>query len=169
MVNIKNNVSELNWEEFEWMWCGWGHHSLVNSDHIAIPDFSAGAMENWGLVTYLMRSLLYNAEESSAGDQQWVAVVVAHELAHQVSAVSSCASQSAWAGQQWTGGHRHKVLTIFIPPTVLIPTWKRMSMLIPKSCMYRYQLLSTGPVYLSVTELTRPFCLSKLLDIWLYK
>lgn len=43
-------------------------------------------MENWGLVTYLMRSLLYNAEESSAGDQQWVAVVVAHELAHQVSA-----------------------------------------------------------------------------------
>jgi len=54
-------------------------------DHIAIPDFPAGAMENWGLVTYLMRSLLYNEEESSSSDKQWVALVVAHELAHQVA------------------------------------------------------------------------------------
>jgi len=53
-------------------------------DHIAIPDFPAGAMENWGLVTYLMRSLLYNPQESSVGDKQWVTLVVAHELAHQV-------------------------------------------------------------------------------------
>jgi aminopeptidase N len=41
-------------------------------------------MENWGLITYLMRSLLYNKNESSVSDQQWVAIVVAHELAHQV-------------------------------------------------------------------------------------
>jgi len=53
-------------------------------DHIAIPDFAAGAMENWGLITYLMRSLLYNPQESSVNDKQWVALVVAHELAHQV-------------------------------------------------------------------------------------
>jgi len=53
-------------------------------DHIAIPDFAAGAMENWGLITYLMRSLLYNPQESSVSDKQWVTLVVAHELAHQV-------------------------------------------------------------------------------------
>ena len=53
-------------------------------DHIAIPDFAAGAMENWGLITYLMQSLLYNPEESSSSDKQWVTLVVAHELAHQV-------------------------------------------------------------------------------------
>jgi glutamyl aminopeptidase len=58
-------------------------YPLTKSDHIAIPDFSAGAMENWGLITYLMRSLLYNPKESSASDKQWVALVVAHELAHQ--------------------------------------------------------------------------------------
>jgi len=58
-------------------------YPLKKCDHIAIPDFSAGAMENWGLVTYLMRSLLYNPQESSVSDQQWVAVVVTHELAHQ--------------------------------------------------------------------------------------
>ena len=54
-------------------------------DHIAIPDFAAGAMENWGLITYLMRSLLYNPRESSVSDKQWVALVVSHELAHQVT------------------------------------------------------------------------------------
>jgi len=42
-------------------------------------------MENWGLITYLMRSLLYNEQESSSTDKQWVALVVAHELAHQVT------------------------------------------------------------------------------------
>lgn len=53
-------------------------------DLIAIPDFSAGAMENWGLITYRLTSLLYEPNESSSSNKQWVAVVVAHELAHQV-------------------------------------------------------------------------------------
>lgn len=50
---------------------------------IAIPDFGAGAMENWGLITYRETSILYDEKETSAKAHQWVAVVVAHELAHQ--------------------------------------------------------------------------------------
>lgn len=53
------------------------------SDHVGIPDLSVGAMENWGLVTYLMRYLVFDEEESSERDKQWVVVIVAHELAHQ--------------------------------------------------------------------------------------
>ena len=53
-------------------------------DLIAIPDFAAGAMENWGLITYRLTSLLYDKHKSSDSNKQWVAVVVAHELAHQV-------------------------------------------------------------------------------------
>ena len=53
-------------------------------DLIAIPDFAAGAMENWGLITYRMTSLLYDKEESSDSNKQWVAIVIAHEIAHQV-------------------------------------------------------------------------------------
>ena len=51
---------------------------------IAVPDMSAGAMENWGLITYRQAILLYEPKKSSASDQQITAVVVAHELAHQV-------------------------------------------------------------------------------------
>ena len=53
-------------------------------DLIAIPDFAAGAMENWGLITYRLTSLLYDEHKSSIANKEWVAVVVAHELAHQV-------------------------------------------------------------------------------------
>lgn len=52
-------------------------------DMIAIPDFAAGAMENWGAVTYRESTLLIDGDKSSAGNKQWVALVIAHELAHQ--------------------------------------------------------------------------------------
>ena len=52
-------------------------------DLIAIPDFSAGAMENWGLITYRETSLLFSESQTSVIAKQWIAVVVAHELAHQ--------------------------------------------------------------------------------------
>ena len=51
---------------------------------IAIPDFSSGAMENWGLITYRETALLFNEGVSSEANKQRVAVVVSHELAHQV-------------------------------------------------------------------------------------
>eukprot|EP00794_Sanderia_malayensis_P019407 gene19407-21330_t len=56
---------------------------LPKQDMIAIPDFSSGAMENWGIVTYRMTSILYNKDVSSDHNKQWVATVIAHEFAHQ--------------------------------------------------------------------------------------
>ena len=52
-------------------------------DMIAIPDFAAGAMENWGAVTYRESTLLVDEEKTSSQNKQWVAMVIAHELAHQ--------------------------------------------------------------------------------------
>ncbi|MDO8583007.1 MAG: M1 family metallopeptidase [bacterium] len=51
-------------------------------DLIAIPDFAAGAMENWGAITYRETALLVDEELSSTANKQWVALVIAHELAH---------------------------------------------------------------------------------------
>jgi puromycin-sensitive aminopeptidase len=52
-------------------------------DLIAVPDFAMGAMENWGAITYRETALLYDEEHSSLGNKQRVAIVIAHELAHQ--------------------------------------------------------------------------------------
>lgn len=50
---------------------------------VAIPDFAAGAMENWGLITYRESRLLYDPKESSLASKESIASVIAHELAHQ--------------------------------------------------------------------------------------
>ena len=57
-------------------------YPLEKLDHIAIPDFAAGAMENWGAITYREIALLVDPKQSSAGTRQRVATIVAHEMAH---------------------------------------------------------------------------------------
>nr|XP_010953645.1 PREDICTED: LOW QUALITY PROTEIN: aminopeptidase N [Camelus bactrianus] len=58
-------------------------YPLPKSDQIALPDFNAGAMENWGLVTYRENALLFDPLSSSISNKERVVTVIAHELAHQ--------------------------------------------------------------------------------------
>jgi len=58
-------------------------YPLPKLDFAAIPDFSGGAMENWGLVTFEEEGLLVSETASSSSDIQHAVVLIAHELAHQ--------------------------------------------------------------------------------------
>ncbi|NXL66150.1 AMPN Aminopeptidase, partial [Chordeiles acutipennis] len=58
-------------------------YPLPKSDQVGLPDFNAGAMENWGLVTYRENSLLFDDAYSSIGNKERVVTVIGHELAHQ--------------------------------------------------------------------------------------
>lgn len=58
-------------------------YPLPKMDNVAVHEFSAGAMENWGLVTYRVVDLLLDKDNSSLDCIQRVAEVVQHELAHQ--------------------------------------------------------------------------------------
>jgi len=58
-------------------------YPLPKMDLVAIPDFEAGAMENWGLVTFRTVALLFDEKKSSAASKERVCTTVAHELAHQ--------------------------------------------------------------------------------------
>lgn len=58
-------------------------YPLPKSDHVALPDFSSGAMENWGLITYREIALLADPKVSGVSSKQYIATVIAHELAHQ--------------------------------------------------------------------------------------
>lgn len=58
-------------------------YPLNTLDMIAIPDFASGAMENWGAITYRESALLVDPLNSSISNKQWVALVIAHEIAHQ--------------------------------------------------------------------------------------
>ncbi|MFA4853678.1 MAG: M1 family metallopeptidase, partial [Bacteroidales bacterium] len=58
-------------------------YPLPTLDLIAIPDFESAGMENWGAVTFRETAILVDEENTSLSNKQWVAIVIAHELAHQ--------------------------------------------------------------------------------------
>lgn len=51
-------------------------------DMVAIPDFSFGAMENLGCITYRETALLLDTKKATQAETQRVADVIAHEIAH---------------------------------------------------------------------------------------
>lgn len=57
-------------------------YELTKVDSGAIPDFGAGAMENWGAIFYKEQYLI-GEENSHPRDVMRIMTVVAHELAHQ--------------------------------------------------------------------------------------
>ncbi|CAH6720150.1 alanine/arginine aminopeptidase [[Candida] jaroonii] len=58
-------------------------YPLPKCDLVAIHDFAAGAMENYGLITFRTAELLINPEEANANVLKRITEVVMHELAHQ--------------------------------------------------------------------------------------
>lgn len=58
-------------------------YPLPKCDHVALPDFSSGAMENWGLITYREIALLADPDTVSTSAKEYIATVIAHEISHQ--------------------------------------------------------------------------------------
>src|ERR1035437_4082981 len=58
-------------------------YPLKKLDLIALPDFEAGAMENFGAITYRETDMLIDPRTASVDAKKMVAIVVAHEMAHQ--------------------------------------------------------------------------------------
>ncbi|KRT82230.1 Peptidase, partial [Oryctes borbonicus] len=73
LLDALNNYTDIDYYSME---------GVEKMDQVAIPDFSAGAMENWGLVTYRETALLWDETESTSNNKQRVASVIAHEFAH---------------------------------------------------------------------------------------
>jgi aminopeptidase N len=58
-------------------------YPLKKLDLIGLPDFEAGAMENFGAITYRETDLLLDPKTATDGAKENVAIVIAHEMAHQ--------------------------------------------------------------------------------------
>lgn len=56
---------------------------LKKIDQVALPDFEAAAMENWGLITFREVTLLTDSNNRSISTEQFINKVISHEMSHQ--------------------------------------------------------------------------------------
>jgi len=96
-------------------------YPLTKLDQVALPDFDAGAMENWGLVTYRETALLTDPDNRSISSEQFVTMVIAHELSHQWfgNLVTMKWWDDLWLNESFAGLMEH------IAPDSLHPDWQQ--------------------------------------------
>ncbi|EQC33310.1 hypothetical protein SDRG_09289 [Saprolegnia diclina VS20] len=95
-------------------------YPLKKLDMLAIPDFAAGAMENWGCVTYREEALLIEPSQSSQDSKSRVALTVAHELAHQW--FGNLVTMEWWTGLWLNEGFAH--FMEYEAVNAIFPEWK---------------------------------------------
>uniref|UniRef100_A0A0C9R2S6 Aminopeptidase n=1 Tax=Fopius arisanus TaxID=64838 RepID=A0A0C9R2S6_9HYME len=93
-------------------------HGFTKMDSIAIPQFAAGAMENWGLVTYRESALLVEEGVTTTTAKVNVASTISHELAHQWfgNLVSPQWWQYTWLNEGFATYFQY-IITDLIEPT----------------------------------------------------
>lgn len=77
-------------------------YPLAKLDQVALPDFEAGAMENWGLVTY-RESMMLADKTATIDTKQSIALTVTHELSHQWfgNLVTMCWWDDLWLNESF--------------------------------------------------------------------
>jgi len=58
-------------------------YPLPKMDLVAMPDYLGGAMENWGLIIFQEKKIIFKHGESGAAEAENILLTIAHELAHQ--------------------------------------------------------------------------------------
>ncbi len=92
-------------------------YPLPKLDLIAIPDFAAGAMENWGAITFREIILLFDPKKTSTRIKRRIAEVVAHELWHQWSGnlVTMKWWDDLWLNESFANYMAYKAVNHYFP------------------------------------------------------
>eukprot|EP00794_Sanderia_malayensis_P016583 gene16583-18269_t len=126
-------------------------YPLPKADMIAVPDFAAGAMENWGLMTYRETALLFKPGQSSESNKQRVAVVISHELAHQW--FGNLVTTEWWSDLWLNEGFASYVEYFGVNYTE--PNWRMMEQIVVNdqaSAFSSDALVTSHPIYIPVNH-----------------
>ncbi|PIK55590.1 putative aminopeptidase N [Apostichopus japonicus] len=133
---------------------------MDKQDMVAVPDFSAGAMENWGLILYRETALLYDPAENSAANKQRVAVVVSHELAHQW--FGNLVTPEWWDDLWLNEGFASFVEYLGVDFTE--PTWKMMEQFLAEDLHRVFALDALGSSHPVRVPVNSPAEISEIFD-----
>lgn len=92
-------------------------YALPKLDQLAVPGTRQGAMEDWGLISYVENALLFDPAASSGDTQRRVFNTVAHEIAHQWfgNLVSVASWNEIWLNEAFATWMAHKATAHFHP------------------------------------------------------
>jgi aminopeptidase N len=99
-------------------------YPLPKLDLIAIPgNYQAGAMENWGAITFVDNLLLFDPKNSSSHTKERIYIVVAHETAHQWSGdlVTMAWWDNIWLNEGFASWMQYKATDHFNPTWQIWP------------------------------------------------
>ncbi|CAH0725368.1 unnamed protein product, partial [Brenthis ino] len=119
-------------------------YALPKIDKVAVPDFAAGAMENWGLVIYREEALLVQEGVTTTATLQNIGRIICHENVHM------------WFGNEvsprsWTYTWLNEGFANFFEnfgTDLVYPTWRMMDqyVLAMQNVMQSDAVLSVNPM-----------------------
>jgi aminopeptidase N len=135
-------------------------YPLAKADHIALPDFSAGAMENWGLITYRESCLLADPKTASQSTREVVCMVIAHETSHQW--FGNLVTMQWW-NNLWLNESFANVME-YVATNALYPDWKIWNTFITQEGLSALRRDSIAGVQAVQTEVNHPDEISTIFD-----
>lgn len=140
-------------------------YPLPKLDLIAIPDFAAGAMENWGAVTFREVALLVDPANSSVATKQRVAVTIAHEIAHMWfgNLVTMQWWNDLWLNEGFASWIQHKAVDY------LFPEWEMWNQFVHASLGSALSLDGLKNSHPIEVEVKNPNEISELFDAISYR
>lgn len=135
-------------------------YPLPKADHIALPDFSSGAMENWGLITYREVCLLAQPETTSQSSREMIASVIAHETSHQW--FGNLVTMKWW-DDLWLNESFANVME-YVAVDALYPQWNIWNTFITQEGLQALRRDSIAGVQAVKTEVRHPDQISSIFD-----
>ncbi|HUS26458.1 MAG TPA: M1 family metallopeptidase [Nevskiaceae bacterium] len=135
-------------------------YPLAKCDHVALPDFSSGAMENWGLITYRETCLIADPQTASQSSRELIATVILHELSHQWF---GNLVTMRWWDDLWLNESFANVME-YVATDALFPQWHIWSTFITSEGLAAIRRDSIAGVQAVKTEVRHPDEISTLFD-----
>ncbi len=135
-------------------------YPLPKLDHIALPDFSSAAMENWGLVTYRERVLLAYPDETAQSTYEQIALVIAHETSHQWfgNLVTMRWWDDLWLNESFANMMEYKAMD------AMFPEWHVWNSFIANEGLSAFRRDATAGVQSVRVDVNHPDEISSLFD-----
>ena len=135
-------------------------YPLAKCDHVALPDFSAGAMENWGLITYRETCLLADPATTPQSGRERIATVITHELSHQWF---GDLVTMKWWDDLWLNESFANVME-YVATDALFPDWQIWNDFVAQEGLSAIRRDSTAGVQAVRVEVRHPDEISAIFD-----